>query len=68
MAESLAILGNEDAVLLKPSFVRYLEAPNIVIVPIADKGATWEVFVAWQRGKTATAVRALIDALDLKIA
>lgn len=68
MAESLAILGNEDAVLLKPSFVRYLEAPNIVIVPIGDKGATWEVFVAWQRGKTATAVRALIDALDLKIA
>jgi len=34
-------------------FVRHLELPNVVIVPVADKGATWEVFVAWQRGKTA---------------
>jgi hypothetical protein len=33
---------------------------------IADKGATWDVFVAWQRGKVAAPVRALIDALDLK--
>jgi hypothetical protein len=36
------------------------------IVPIADKGATWDVFVAWQRGKVAAPVRALIDALDLR--
>ena len=66
MAESLAILGNEEAVLLKPSFVRYLEAPNIVIVPIADQGATWELFVAWQRGKTAGPLRALLDTLQTK--
>jgi hypothetical protein len=47
-------------------FVRHPEVPNVVIVPIAYKGATWDVFVAWQRGKAAAPVRALIDALGLK--
>ena len=66
IAESLAISGNEDAISLNPNFVLHLKIPNVAIVPIADKGATWDVFVAWQRGKTAASVRALIDALDLK--
>jgi hypothetical protein len=48
-------------------FVRHLEVPNVVIVPIADKGAIGDVFVAWQRGKAAAPVRALIDALDPKV-
>lgn len=33
------------------------------MVPIADAGATWDLFLAWQRGKTAGFLRALIDAL-----
>jgi hypothetical protein len=63
VAESLAFLGNEDAISLKPMFVSHLEVPNVVIIPIADKEATWEVFIAWQRGNAAGPVRALIDAL-----
>jgi hypothetical protein len=43
-----------------------LKIPNAAIVPIAGKGATWDVFVACQRGKTPAPVRTLIDALDLK--
>ena len=68
IAESLAISGNEDAISLNPVFVRHLKIPNVAIVPIADKGATWDVFVAWQRGKTAAPLRALVDALDLRSA
>src|SRR4029077_11323106 len=64
IAESLAISGNEDAISLNPNFVLHLKIPNVAIIPIADKGATWEVFVAWQRGKTSGLTRALIDALD----
>ena len=41
----------------------HLHVPNVVMVPIADKQATWDVFVAWQRGKTAGPLRALLDAL-----
>jgi len=64
VADSLAFLGNADTISLKPMFVRHLEVPNVVVVPIADKGATWEVFIAWLRGKVAAPVRALIDALS----
>ena len=66
LAELLALLGNEDAISLRPMFVRHPEAPNVVIVPIADEDATWDVFVAWQRGKIAAPVRALVDALAAK--
>jgi hypothetical protein len=41
-----------------------LDIPNVVMVPIANKEATWDVFVVWQRGKTAGPLRALLDALS----
>jgi hypothetical protein len=36
------------------------------VVPIADKRATWDVFIAWQRGKISAPLRALVDALTAK--
>jgi len=33
------------------------------MVPIADAQATWDLFVVWQRGKTAGPLRVLLDAL-----
>ena len=52
------------AISVNSMFVRHLEVPNVVVVPIADKDATWEVFIAWQRGKAAAPVHALFDALS----
>jgi len=66
IAESLGISGNEDAVSVNPMFVRHLKIPNVAVVPIADKGATWDVFVAWQRGKTTGSLRTLLDVLQTK--
>jgi hypothetical protein len=66
IAESLAISGNEDPISVKPMFVRHLKIPNVGIVPITDEGATWDLFVAWQRRKTAGPAGALIDALGRK--
>jgi molybdate transport repressor ModE-like protein len=66
LAESLSISGNEDAISLNPIFISHLKIPNVVMVPISDKGATWDLFVVWQRGKTAGPLRVLLDALDLK--
>jgi hypothetical protein len=34
------------------------------MVPIADAGATWDLFVVWQQGKIAGPLRALLDALS----
>jgi DNA-binding transcriptional LysR family regulator len=65
-AEGLSLSANEDEISLNPIFVSHLRIPNVVMVPIADTGATWDLFVAWQRGKTSGPLRALLDALTLK--
>src|SRR6266478_233273 len=67
LAEGLAIAANEGAVSLHPIFISHLGMPNIVMVPISDKQATWDLFVVWQRGKTAGPLRALLEALQLKL-
>jgi hypothetical protein len=57
----LPSLATKDAISVNPMFVRHLMMPNVAIVPITDEGATWDLFVAWQRGKTAAPVSVLID-------
>jgi DNA-binding transcriptional LysR family regulator len=63
LAEGIALSANEDTVSLHPAFISHLRVPNVVMIPIADPGATWDLFVVWQRGKTAGPLRALLDAL-----
>lgn len=66
LVEVLVTAANEGAIALGPSFTSHLEIPNVVMVPIADKEAVWDVFVVWQRGKTAGPLRALLDTLQTK--
>lgn len=66
LAESLVMAANEGAISLNPSFISHLHIPNVVMVPIADKEAIWDLFVVWQRGKTSSPVRAVLDSLQLK--
>ena len=55
------------AFLSPPSaFISHLNVPNVVMVPIADAGATWDLFVVWQRGKIASPLRTLLSELNLK--
>jgi len=63
LAEALVSAANEGAVSLHPIFISHLSIPNVVMVPIADKEAIWDLFVVWQRGKTAGPLRALLDAM-----
>ena len=66
LVESLAQAANEDAISIQPAFISHLNIPNAVMVPIADAGATWDLFVVWQRGKAARPLRALLSELNLK--
>jgi hypothetical protein len=49
--ESLALAANEEAISIQPAFISHLKVPNVVMVPIADAGATWDLFIVWQQGK-----------------
>lgn len=66
IAEALTISANEGAVSVHPIFISHLGIPNVVVVPLAEKEATWDLFVVWQRGKSSAPLRALLAALQSK--
>ena len=66
LAESLVLAANEEAITIQPAFISHLNVPNVVMVPIADAGATWDLFVVWQPGGIARPLRTLLSELNLK--
>src|SRR5476651_2387318 len=66
LSESLAVAANEEAISIQPAFISHLNVPNVVLVPIADAGATWDLFVVWQPGEIASPLRTLLSELNLK--
>ncbi len=66
LVETLAMAANEEAISIQPAFISHLKVPNVVLVPLADAGATWDLFLIWQRGKIASPLRTLLDELKLK--
>ena len=66
LVESLALAANEEAISIQPAFVSHLKVPNVLMVPIADAGATWDLFIVWQQGKIASPLRTLLKELNLK--
>ncbi len=66
LVETLAMAANEEAISIQPAFISHLNVPNVIMVPIADAGATWDLFVVWQRGNIASPLRTLLSELNLK--
>src|ERR1700689_353257 len=66
LVESLALAANEEALSIQPAFISHLNVPNVIMVPIADAGATWDLFVIWQPGEIASPLRTLLSELNLK--
>jgi DNA-binding transcriptional LysR family regulator len=66
LVESLALAANEEAISIQPTFISHLNVPNVVMVPITDAGATWDLFVVWQRGKITSSLQTLLSELNLK--
>jgi len=63
----LALVVKEDAVALGPVFLRRWKAPDVAVIPITDAGATWNLFVVWQRGQITEPLRALLNALPFPL-
>ena len=66
LVESLALAANEEAISIQPAFVSHLNVPNVVMVPVADAGVTWDLFVVWRRGEIVGPLRTLLNELKLK--
>src|ERR1700760_2225392 len=66
LVETLTLAANEEAISIQPDFISHLKIPNVLMVPIADAGATWDLFIVWQQGKMASPLRTLLKELNLK--
>ena len=62
----LALVAKEDAVTLGPAFLRRCKAPDAAVVPVTDTGATWNLFLVWQRGKITAPLRTLLNTLPFQ--
>jgi len=63
ITEVLSEVVAESAVTLLPDYFRSCNYPGVSFVPVSDRGASWDLFLLWQRGKVSPSTRALVDAL-----
>ncbi len=63
LSDAFSAIANDGAVAILPAFMRHQKRPGMVIVPISDAGATWDLMVVWQRNPTAAPLLALLAAL-----
>lgn len=64
LQDKLSLITNEGAVTLEPAYLRHFPTAGVSMVPIADADATWDFLVVWQRGRTAGATLALLEAFS----
>ncbi|MEO6003999.1 MAG: LysR family transcriptional regulator [Opitutus sp.] len=63
LAHGLATIVAEGAVDLLPEYATKTRVPDVVYRPLKDAAASCELLVAWQRGKLAEPVRAMLETL-----
>ncbi len=59
--DTFTLIGGEGAVALLPAYSDRMSSPGIVFVPIAEKWATWDLYVLRQRGRGNPASRRLVE-------
>lgn len=68
LTHTLSLLVAENAVTLLPGLVSKLKVPGVTFRPLHDPSVTWELQIAWQRGKITEPVRELVNLLTKKAA
>ena len=63
LSDAFSAVANDGAVGIMPAFLRHQKRPGMVIVPISDDDATWELVVVWQKGPATEPLRALLVSL-----
>lgn len=61
LTETLSLLVAEHAVTLLPGLVEKLKVPGVAFRPLRTPAVTWDLQIAWQRGKITEPVRQLVD-------
>jgi DNA-binding transcriptional LysR family regulator len=68
LTHTLSLLVAENAVTVLPGLMGRLKVPGVAFRPLRTPKVTWDLQVAWQRGKIAEPVRQLVAALTKRAA
>ena len=63
LSNTFTLVASEGAVALVPGYLKNFPVAGVVMVQLSDAKAAWDFLVVWQRGRTASSLRALLDAL-----
>jgi DNA-binding transcriptional LysR family regulator len=63
ITQTLSLLVAEHAVALLPSLVERFQVPGVTYRPLGGTPVTWDLQVAWHRGKITEPVRELVNRL-----
>ena len=63
LSHALSLVAGEGLALLAPAHLHGHPTTGVRMVPLDEPTARWDLLVVWQRGRTAGALRALLDAL-----
>jgi len=59
----LSHVVSEPGVTLLPAYFEKSSYPGVVVVPVRDEKARWDLIVLWQKGAASAAARGLVSAL-----
>lgn len=63
LTHGMTTVVTEGAVGLLPAYMKTMGTPGVRFVPLRDAQVRWDLHVAWQRGRSAEPLRALLAAL-----
>lgn len=63
LSHTLSLLVAENAVTVLPGVIAKFKVPGVAFRPLRSPAATWDLQVAWQRGRIADPVRHLVELL-----
>jgi len=63
VTDSFAMILTDGAVGLFPEYHRKTRVAGVVFRRLAERKVTWDLYVAWQRGRASNALRTFVDAL-----
>jgi DNA-binding transcriptional LysR family regulator len=61
LTHTLSLLVAENAVTLLPGLVKTINVPGVAFRPLRTPEVTWDLQIAWQRGKITEPVRQLVE-------
>jgi DNA-binding transcriptional LysR family regulator len=63
LTHGLSLTVTDGAVSLLPHYIAKTKVPGVVFRPLKDATATWDLFIAWQRGKAPAPLKTFLAAL-----